>query len=120
LDFIHARKSSLRLIQVGIVAGKREFDLNAIRKPLEKNLEARSGGLQLETEPASVKHRGLKFDGSFGFETHSIAKVAYSSACGRSQAFVGIHLQNDWMVLRRQIHVLLAQETSQASRQSGQ
>lgn len=120
MDFVHPRKSRLRLIQVSIVARKRKLDLDTVCKALEKNLKAPSGGLQLEAGPAGGQHRGLELNGGFGFETHGIAEVAYSPACGCGQAFVGIHLQNDRMVLRRQIHVLLAQETSQASRQSGQ
>ena len=120
MDVVHSGKSPLRLIQVRIVAGERKLDVDAVGKALEENLKAAGGGLQLETGPDSREHRRLKLDGGLSFETHGIAEVAYSPPSGCGQAFVWIHLQNNWMVLRRQIHVLLAQETSQASRQSGQ
>jgi hypothetical protein len=119
-NFVDPRKGSLRLIQMGIVAGEREFDLDTIGESLEKNLEATSFRLQLETEAAGGEDGGLEFDRGICLETNGITEVADGSACGCGQPLVGVHLQNNWMVLRRQRHVLLAQETSQASRHSGQ
>jgi hypothetical protein len=45
LNFVHSGEVGLRVIQAGIVTGERELNLDAVGKPLEKNLEARSGGL---------------------------------------------------------------------------
>jgi hypothetical protein len=120
LNFVDPRIGSRHLLQMRIVAGERKLDLDAIRESLEKNLESRSCGLQLEAKPAGGEHGGLEFNRGITLETDCVAKVAYGSPCGSGKSLVGVHLQNNGMVLRRQRHGVLAQETSQASRHSGQ
>ena len=75
-----------------VVAREREFDLDAVRAFLEKNLEARGGRSQPEAVAAGSEQGGLKFNGGFGFETRDIAKVPDSSARRGGEALVGIHL----------------------------
>jgi len=121
LDFVYAGPVGVGLFGWGRDAGDGDFDLDAIVEAEESDLAGRGAiVVKVEAEFAGGDDGGLElFDVVVG-EAGGVGEDAHGATRGGGEAFVVIEGEAKVEGIFRHGYWLVAQETSQASRHSGQ
>jgi hypothetical protein len=121
LDVVYAGPVGVRFLGRRGDAGDGDFDLDAIVEAKESHLAGRGAILvKIEAEFAGRDYRDFElFDVVVG-EAGGVGEDAHGATRGRGEAFVVIEGEAEVERIFRHGYVLVAQETSQASRHSGQ
>jgi len=121
LDVVYAGPVGFGFFGGGCYAGDRDFYLDAIVESEESNLAGRGAVVvKVEAEFAGGDDGGLElFDGVVG-EAGGVGEDAHGATRSGGEAFVVIEGEAKVERIFRHGYRLLAQATSQASRQSGQ
>jgi hypothetical protein len=121
LDVVDAGPVRIGLFSWRRDAGDGDFDLDAIVEAEESNLAGRGAiVVKVEAEFASGDNGSFElFDDVVG-EAGGVGEDAHGATRSGGEAFVVIEGEAKVERIFRHGYVLLAQETSQASRQSGQ
>jgi hypothetical protein len=121
LDVVYASPVGLGFFGRRLDAGDGDFDLDAIVEAEESNLAGRGAiVVKVEAEFAGGDDGGLElFDGVVG-EACGVGEDAHGATRSGGEAFVVIEGEAKVERIFRHGYGLLAQATSQASRQSGQ
>jgi hypothetical protein len=121
LDVVYAGPVRFWFFDGGRDARDGDFDLDAIVEAEESYLAGRGAiVVKAETELAGGDYGGFElFDDVVG-EAGSVGEDSHGATCSGGEAFVVIEGEAKVERVFRHGYWLLAQETSQASRQSGQ
>jgi hypothetical protein len=121
LDVVYAGPVGLGLFGWGRDAGDGDFDFDAIVEAAETYLAGCFAiAMKIEAEFAGGDYGGFElFDVVVG-EAGGVGEDAHGTSCGGGEAFVVVEGEAEVERIFRHGYWLLAQATSQASRQSGQ
>ena len=121
MDVVYAGPRWMGLFRGGGDARDRDFDFDAIAEAKEVDLAGRGAAvIKVEAEFAGGDYGGFElFDGVVG-EAGGVGEDAHGATRGGGEAFVVIEGEAEVERIFRHGYSLLAQETSQASRHSGQ
>jgi hypothetical protein len=121
LDVVYAGPVRLRFFGWGCNAGDGDFDFDSIVEAEEVDLAGRGAiVVKAEAEFAGGDDGGFELLDNVVGEAGCISKNAHGATRGGGEAFVVIEGKPKVEGIFRHGYWLLAQETSQASRQSGQ
>jgi hypothetical protein len=120
-NVIHARPDRVRLVGRSGDARGRDFDFDAIIKAAEVDLAGRGAiVVEIETHLASGDNGDLKLLDVVVGQARGISKDAHGATGGGGETFVVVEGETKVERILGHGYRLLAQATSQASRQSGQ
>jgi hypothetical protein len=121
LDVVYAGPVRLGFFGGGRDAGDGDFDFDAIAKTEEVDLAGRGAAVvKVETELAGGDDGGFELLDDVVGEAGRVGEDAHGATRGGGEAFVVVEREAQVKGIFRHGYWLLAQETSQASRQSGQ
>jgi len=121
LDVVYAGPVGLGLFGGGRYAGDGDFDFDAIVQAEEIHLAGRGAiVVKVEAEFAGGDDGGFELLDVVVGEAGGVGEDAHGAACSGGEAFVVIEGEAKVERIFRHGYWLLAQETSQASRHSGQ
>jgi hypothetical protein len=121
LDVVYAGPVGVRLIGWGRDTGDGDFDFDAIVEAAETYLAGRVAiVVKVEAEFAGGDYGDFELFDNVVWEAGGIGEDAHGTTCGGGEAFVVVEGQAEVERIFRHGYWLLAQATSQASRQSGQ
>jgi hypothetical protein len=93
LNLIHARYDRFLFPFRAILPGKRQFNLDPVRQPLQRNIAMFGRSVAMETVLARLYHRCLQSQYFRILHPRRIRHVPRSSARCGCQSFIRIHLQ---------------------------
>ena len=121
MDVVYAGPVGLGLFGGGRYAGDGDFDFDAIVQAEEIHLAGRGAiVVKVEAELAGGDDGELELLDDVVGEAGGVGEDPHGATCGGSEAFVVIEAETQVARIFRHGYWLLAQETSQASRDSGQ
>jgi hypothetical protein len=121
LDVVYACPVGLGLFGGGRYAGDGDFDFDAIVEAEEIHLAGRGAiVVKVEAEFARGDYGGFELLDVVVGEAGGVGEDAHGATCGGGEAFVVVEREAKVERIFRHGYWLLAQETSQASRHSGQ
>jgi hypothetical protein len=121
VDVVDAGPRGFGFFGGGCYAGDGDFDLDAIVEAKESHLAGRvTVVVKVEAELAGGDDRGFELLDDVVGEAGGVGEDAHGATCSGGEAFVVIEGEAKMERVFRHGYWLLAQETSQASRQSGQ
>jgi hypothetical protein len=121
LDVVYAGPGGFGFFGGGCYAGDGDFDLDAIVEAKESHLAGCVAILvKVEAEFTGGDYGGFELLDVVVGEAGGVGEDAHGATCGGGEAFVVIEGEAKVERIFRHGYVLLAQETSQASRHSGQ
>ena len=121
MDVVDAGPVRFGFFGGGLDAGDGDFDLDAIVESEESNLAGRGAiVVKVEAEFAGGDYGGLELLDNVVGEAGGVGEDAHGAARSGGEAFVVIEGEAEVERIFRHGYKLLAQATSQASRQSGQ
>jgi hypothetical protein len=121
LDVVYAGPRWMGLFRGGGDARDRDFDFDAIAEAKEVDLAGRGAAIiKVETEFAGGDDGGFELLDNVVGKAGGVGEDAHGATCGGGEALVVIEGETKVERIFRHGYVLVAQETSQASRQSGQ
>ena len=121
MDVVHAGPRWMGLFRGGGDPGDGDFDFDAIVEAEETHLARRGAAvIKVEAEFAGGDDGGFELVDDVVGEACGVGEDAHGATCSGGEAFVVVEGKAKVERIFRHGYWLLAQETSQASRQSGQ
>ena len=121
LDVVYTGPVRLGFFGGGRDAGDGDFDFDAVAETEEVDLAGRGAAVvKVETELAGGDDGGFELLDNVVGEAGGVGEDAHGATRGGGEAFVVVEREAQVKGIFRHGYWLLAQETSQASRQSGQ
>lgn len=121
MNVVYAGPVGVGLFGWGRDTGDGDFDFDAVVEAAETYLTGRGAiGVKVEAEFAGGDYGGFELLDVVVGEAGGVGEDAHGATCGGGEAFVVIKGEAQVERIFRHGYWLLAQETSQASRHSGQ